>query len=129
MKELKDISKALSSGDVDKAHSVWESISDADEALEYELHEIVRQAIISYLKKGHVYKARQAEALFGLPKDAVDEAIKQAVLSSFRDGDVKRVRELRDELPINKTLAGELVSFCASWGKQDYVACMQEVLA
>lgn len=129
MKEIKDISKALETGDVRYAYSVWEKVSGAGDDLEYEVHEVVRQAIIVYLKKGYVYKAREAESLFKLPKDAVDEAVKQAILSSFRDGDIKRVKELRHDLPINRTLASELIDFCSSWGKKESILCMQEVLA
>lgn len=129
MKEIKNIARLLENGDIEEAHRAWLQVDDRDGDLQYEVHEIVRQAIIAYLKKGMVYNARRAEILFALPKDAVDEAVKQAVLSSFRDGDVKRVKELRNDLPISKTLADELVNFCASWGKSDYAACMQAVLA
>ncbi|MBI5133898.1 MAG: hypothetical protein HZA81_00710 [Candidatus Taylorbacteria bacterium] len=129
MKEIKEIAKALAKGDVDAAYEARSRLDPTDEVLEHEAREVVRQAIIAYLKKGLIYKARETESRFKLPKDAVDEAIKQAVLSSFRDGNVKRVEELRRDLPINRTLADELIEFCASWGKPDSIACLQTVLA
>lgn len=129
MKEIKNIAKAFERGDIGEAYAIRSRILVPGDDIEYEIHEVARQAIVNYLKKGLIYKARETESLFKLPKDALDEAVKQAVLSSFRDGNVKRVEELRRDLPITRTLAHELVEFCASWGKPDYVACLQTVLA
>ncbi len=127
--EIKKIAQALVAGDVARARKIRDGISNLDEASDWEINEIVRQAIIGYLKKGEIYKARQAESLFKLPKESIDDTVKQAVLSSLREGDMETITELRNGLPIPTEMAQELVAYCATWGKDHFNKCIREVFA
>ncbi|HVU06815.1 MAG TPA: hypothetical protein VHE10_03460 [Candidatus Paceibacterota bacterium] len=128
-KDIKKIAKALSKGDIQEALTIREDMGDIDLGTEIEICEIVRQAIIAFLKKGEIYNARAAESAFDMEQDSIDETVRQAVMSVFRDGDMEKIAELRDGLPISKTMAEELIQYCASWGKPASVACMQAVFA
>lgn len=129
MNDIKNIAEALKDGDIEKASRIKKNISSSDEATEYEVCEVVRQAIIVFLKKKEVYNAREAERLFSLPKELVDETIKQAILSIFRDGDIKTVAELKNDLPISPVMAREIIEYCASWGKDGYIEELSVVFA
>lgn len=128
-KYIKNIANALSEGEVGKAFEIRSSIAALDGVSEAEISEVVRQAIISYLKRGDIYNAREAESLFKMPKELVDETVRQAVMSSFRDGDMETITGLRDGLPIPQDMARELVDYCVSWGKPGYADCMKAVFA
>ncbi|HVT75229.1 MAG TPA: hypothetical protein VHD69_02355 [Candidatus Paceibacterota bacterium] len=129
MKDIKKIAKALSQGEIQEALTIKENMGDIDMGTEIEICEIVRQAIIKYLKKGEIYNARAAESAFDMEQDSIDETVRQAVMSIFREGDMEKVAELRDGLPISKIMADELVDYCASWGNPGSTACMKAVFA
>ena len=128
MKEVKTIAAELAKGNVESAADLNRRL-DLPEDVELEVLEVARQAIIVYLKKGDVYRARQAKRLFRLPQDLVDETVKQAVLSTLADGNMKRVKELKEELPLNKIIADEIVEYCLSWGKKEKALALQAVFA
>lgn len=129
MKEIKDIAKALSSGDVEKAFEIRNSMTNLSKESEFEINGIVRQAIISFLKKGDVKNVKKVERLFMVPKDSSDDTVKQAVLSSFRDGDMKTIASLKTDLPIESSMAKDLIAYCSTWGKAEYEDCMKSVFA
>lgn len=126
---IQEISKALAKGDVMVAKELRRSMGPLDAETEAEISEVARQAIIGYLKKGDVYRAREAERAFNMEQDVIDETVRQAILSSMRDGDTETVAELRNGLPISKSMARELVDYCATWGEKDSAECMRAVLA
>lgn len=94
-----------------------------------ELMEIAKQAMLNQLKRGNVDIANEIKRGFDLPEELVEDTIQQAVLSSFCDGDVMRIKELKDELPIPKDLRLKIVDYCATWGRKDMTTLMQTVFA
>lgn len=128
MKEVKIIATELAKGNVEVAADLNKRLNPPHD-VELEILEVARQAIIVYLKKGDVYRARQAKKLFGLPQDLIDETVKQAVLSTLVDGNMKRVIELKEELPVKKLIADQIVEYCISWGKKDKALALQAVFA
>ncbi|HEU5114659.1 MAG TPA: hypothetical protein VFT82_02750 [Candidatus Paceibacterota bacterium] len=121
MKDVKAIADALREGQIEQALAIRSSLRDANDDIQYEIMEVVRQSIISYLKGGEIERAKQAERLFGLEKESVEDTVKQAVLSSFRDGDLETVIELKEGLPIPSALARDILDYCSSWGEPKYV--------
>jgi hypothetical protein len=129
MKEVKQIAQALLKGDVKEASLLRKKLVIKDEVVEYEVVEVVRQAMIMYLKEGKIEKAQEIKKHFSIPESVLDETVKQAVLSSFRSGDTKRVIEMRDKLPITEVIGKQLVDYCSTWGKQDFTSSMKNIFS
>lgn len=130
MKEAKEIAAELSKGNVDKAREVRDRLfREQKGAFELEIMEIAKQAIIFNLKNGKIRTAKEIKKSFGLSEELVEDTVQQAVLSSFCDGDVERVKELTDDLPIPQELRMKIVEYCASWNRKEMTALMQEVFA
>ncbi len=116
MKRIKEIAYELSRGNIEKAAEIRLSVEFDDKSLELEIVEIARQAIFSYFKQGDTEKALDTKKLFNVPAESADEALKQAVLSSYCEGDLKSMIKIRREVPMSKSLRQEIVGYCESWG-------------
>jgi len=115
MKEVKEIAYLLSKGSVEKAAELRMSVTFDDKELELEVVEIVRQALFSYFKKGEIKKAENTQRLFKIPTESIDDALKQAVLSNYRDGNFKSMIQIRNNIPMSRSLRAEIVEYCESW--------------
>lgn len=127
MKRVKEIAYELSKGNIEKAAELRMSVKFDDSSLELEVVEIARQAIISYLKKGDTDKAIDTKKLFKIPKELADEALKQAILSSYCDGDLKRMIQIRDKMNMSTSLKKEIIEYCESWGRHEEAKAMKVV--
>ena len=124
---MQEIARELSKGNVEKAREIKVALMAGHDAYDIELIEIVRQAIISYIKKGEVDKACKARELFEVPQDLADEALKQAVLSSYYEGDLKRLIDIKNTVPMSEELRREIVDYCESWGRHEEAKAMRGV--
>lgn len=115
MKEVKEIAYELSKGNIKKAAELRMSVQFDDKSLELEVVEIARQAVFSYFKKGEVVKALEAQKFFKISSSSVDEALKQAILSNYREGNLKGMIKIRDNAPLSQKLRKEIVEYCKSW--------------
>ena len=104
MKEVKEIAHELSKGNIKKAAELRMSVQFDDKSLELEVVEIARQAVFSYFKKGEVVKAFEAQKFFKISPSSVDEALKQAILSNYREGNLKGMIKIRDNAPLSQEL-------------------------
>ncbi|MDP1625148.1 MAG: hypothetical protein Q8L64_05250 [bacterium] len=123
------IAKALLKGDIARAAVLRKKMGEIDLVTEVEILEVARQAIISFLKKGDIYNAREISIAFDIERDMMDETVRQAFMSSFREGDMEVLAELRDGLPIPSTMAKELIDYSSSWGDPRSADLMKTVLA
>ncbi len=128
MKEIKEIAAELSKGNVKKASDIRKGLSLATD-VDLEVTEIAKQAMISHLKTGKVAAAKEIPHHFSMPKDMVDDTIQQAVLSSFRAGDMKAVKTMKKDLPISRSLGSQIVEYCQTWGNKDACVAIEEVFA
>jgi len=128
MKKIKEIAYELLQGNVEKAAQLKLNSHFADPALEMEVVEIAKQAIISYLKKGDVEKAFKTKKFFSIPQEEVEGALKQAILSSYFDGDLKRVLDIRHKMPMSLEFRQEVIDYCDSWGRHHEAEVMKNLL-
>jgi len=129
MKRVKEIATELSKGTFGKASDLRRELSRIDNLVDAEIMEIARQAMISNLKGGRVDAAKEIRKSFSLSQDIVDETVEQAVMSSLYEGDMQRVRELKADLPIKKELGDKIIGYCATWGKKERTAALEELFA
>lgn len=131
MKHAKEIAVELARGNVTRASEIRKALLRAgdDSFDDLEIMEIARQAMIMHLKKGHIGEVHQIQRAFSLPQDLVDETVEQAVVSSFYEGDLNRVKKMKDDLPIGKALSTKIVDYCSSWGKKDQCLALEALFA
>ncbi|MFA6095904.1 MAG: hypothetical protein WC767_03640 [Candidatus Paceibacterota bacterium] len=130
MANIKKIAEDLRKGDIAAAAKAREAMNVIkDEMLRLEVTEIAKQAMIQHLKAGETKTAKKIEKLFSIPSDMFEDTIIQAVLSSFREGDVETVKRLREKLPIQARLRADILAYCSTWGKEDVSLLMERVLA
>ena len=115
MKKVKEIAYELSMGNIEKAAQLRLEVEFEDKSLELEVVEIARQALFSYFKKGDIKKALDTKSFFSISTDSANEALKQAVLSNYCDGNLKTMIKIRDKVPMTKSLRQEIVGYCESW--------------
>ena len=127
MKKVKEIAYELAKGNIEKAAELRLSVQFDDKSLELEVVEIARQAIISYLKKGDTKKALDTKKFFKISEELADEALKQAVLSSYCDGNLKRMLQIRDKMDMSTSLKKEIIEYCESWGRHEEAKAMRLV--
>jgi hypothetical protein len=130
MKEIKEIAAELSKGNVKKASDIRKNLllaADAD--LDMEVTEIAKQAMIHHLKEGKIKAAKEIPKHFSMSKDMIDETVQQAVLSSFRAGDMSAVKVMKKDLPISKSLGTQIIDYCQTWGNKDACVAIEEVFA
>lgn len=130
MKEVLQIRDLLTKGDIKKAFKLKEFIlSDIDKSTRQEITEVAREAMIVHLKLGHIRKAELIVELFPMSKVVLRDTLKQAMLSSFRDGDTKRVVEIKNHFPLPKNLGKELVKYCTEKEKDLCKQCILSAFA
>jgi hypothetical protein len=125
MKEVKEIAKELMEGNVEKAAEINARTRYPDESIEFEVIEIVRQAMIVHLKNGDFEKVCLTIKLFSLPQELVDAALKQGVLSVYYDGNHKLLSAIKDKVPMSPELRAEIVNYCESWGMEGEAGAMK----
>lgn len=118
MKEVREIAQELSKGNIEKAGNLRTAVHFKDKSLELEVLEIARQAVFSYFKKGEIVKALQAQKVFKISSPSVDEALKQAILSNYREGNLRGMIKIRDTAHVSQKLRKEIVGYCESWKNQ-----------
>lgn len=125
MSEIKEIAVELSKGNIERASEIKMNVRFEDEALELEAVEVVRQAMIGYLKQGEIEKAHKTWTLFALPEDVAEEVLKQAILSVYYAGNLKLVIDIRNKMPLSQSVREELVEYCESWGRHEEAKVMR----
>src|SRR5581483_7486697 len=111
MEKIKEIAVELSKGNVERAHDITFEVHMKDPDLEMEVIEIARQAIIRYVKEGDIDRALKAHKLFNIPNDSAKEALKQAVLSIYFDGNLQRLLEIKKKVPLSRSLREEIIRY------------------
>jgi hypothetical protein len=131
MKHAKEIAAELAKGNIAGASEIRKALLRAgdDSFDDLEITEIARQAMIMHLKKGHIGEVRQIQKAFSIPQDLVDETVEQAVVSSFYEGDLNRIKKMKSDLPIGRALSGKIVGYCSSWGKKGQCLALEELFA
>jgi hypothetical protein len=131
MKHAKEIAVELAKGNVARASEIRKGLLRAgdDSFDDLEIMEIARQAMIMHLKKGHINEVHQIQKAFSISQDLLDETVEQAVVSSFYEGDINRIKKMKSELPIGKALSAKIVDYCSSWGKKDQCLELEELFA
>lgn len=131
MKHAQEIAAELAKGNVARASAIRKAIlKEGDDSFgDLEILEIARQAMITHLKKGHISEVHQIQRAFSISQDLVDETVEQAVVSSFYEGDLSRIKKMKEDLPISKAVGGRIINYCSSWGKKDRCLALEELFA
>jgi hypothetical protein len=127
MKKVQEISYHLSQGNVDEAAAIRLSAHFDDPSLELEIIEIAEQALIGYLKSGQVDKACKTSRLFAISEDVAQDAIKQAVLSIYCEGDLSMLLHIKNSVPMSREMREEIIAYCESWGRHAEAEAMRHV--
>ncbi|PJE74251.1 MAG: hypothetical protein COV01_02020 [Candidatus Taylorbacteria bacterium CG10_big_fil_rev_8_21_14_0_10_41_48] len=128
--QIKKIADNLRQGDISNALEEKKSLGlIRDEVLKLEIEEVAKQATLKHLKNGEIDTAREIKNLFSMSDDMFENTVSQAVLSSFRDGDIERVKALSRELPISEQINNDLLVYCSTWGDTKLCQVMERALS